>query len=558
MRLILLLSIFFTFISASYSLPMAEIVEEVYVESPTDTDQDGKLDLIYVQIKRPNVFQKIASMFYISPYAMGIGSGSFHQMEVDYLPQDKIRQKRNNYILKMADKKIFELLRPKSNRYLYAEVSAHSLGTGRSKGCPTVGDNSETLATKAVIDWLGGRANAYNSSGKQVYASWSNGSVGMTGVSYNGTLPTMVATTGVEGLKAIVPIAAISNWYNYYRANGLVVSPGGYEGEDADVLAEVIVRKNACKVQLKDLSNKLARESGDYTDFWQARNYLPKVKNIKAATFIVHGQKDWNVKQRHAIELWHALEGVAPRRMFLHKRGHSSTGSYGLPQKISDWFDHHIYGDNNGIDQGDQVEVETINGSYSRQSQWPHEKTNLTRLYFKRNNVLAEHLAASFKLSFVDNGSNVSIESLAKDPKKKKNNRLSFLSNSFSQGALISGTAKVNLRIAVENRRASNLTVALFEYTKFGKINLITRGWADPQNYNNLQQGELLSKGQFNNVEFDLEPKQYQMSKYSKLGVLVSSTDKEYTYKPKVGTELSVELGKDSFVDLYIENLNSL
>ena len=42
----------------------------------------------------------------------------------------------------------------------------------------------------------------------------------MIGVSYNGTLPNAVAATGVEGLETIVPIAAISSWYDYYRANG--------------------------------------------------------------------------------------------------------------------------------------------------------------------------------------------------------------------------------------------------------------------------------------------------------------------------------------------------
>ena len=47
----------------------------------------------------------------------------------------------------------------------------------------------------------------------------------MMGTSYNGTIPIAAATTGVEGLEAIVPIAAISDWYDYYRANGLVRAP---------------------------------------------------------------------------------------------------------------------------------------------------------------------------------------------------------------------------------------------------------------------------------------------------------------------------------------------
>ena len=70
----------------------------------------------------------------------------------------------------------------------------------------------------------------------------------MMGTSYNGTIPIAAATTGVEGLEAIVPVAAISDWYDYYRANGLVRAPhsaqggqngnNGYLGEDLDVLAE--------------------------------------------------------------------------------------------------------------------------------------------------------------------------------------------------------------------------------------------------------------------------------------------------------------------------------
>ena len=62
----------------------------------------------------------------------------------------------------------------------------------------------------------------------------------MIGTSYNGTLPIAVASTGVEGLEAIVPISAISDWYDYYRANGMVrARRAGFQGEDLDVLADV-------------------------------------------------------------------------------------------------------------------------------------------------------------------------------------------------------------------------------------------------------------------------------------------------------------------------------
>ena len=121
-----------------------------------------------------------------------------------------------------------------------------------SNGCPDVGGRGETLGTKAVIDWLNGRAPGFDAAGDRVTADWTTGDVGMTGVSYNGTLPNQVATTGVEGLKTIVPVSAISSWYDYYRANGLVVAPHSntngvgdneYLGEDTDVLGDFIAAR---------------------------------------------------------------------------------------------------------------------------------------------------------------------------------------------------------------------------------------------------------------------------------------------------------------------------
>ena len=62
----------------------------------------------------------------------------------------------------------------------------------------------------------------------------------MTGTSYNGSLCLAAAVTGVEGLEAIIPVAPVSSWYKYYRSNGLVRSPGGYLGEDMDVLYDFV------------------------------------------------------------------------------------------------------------------------------------------------------------------------------------------------------------------------------------------------------------------------------------------------------------------------------
>lgn len=544
MKLVLLLA--FMFSSSAFA-----VSETVYVESPTDTDGDGKKDKIFVQIDRPSTEKKLSSLYYISPYALGGNDGPMHEVDMDLLPQDEATlksRKARSSMMKSSHTKSVMVEAPQ-----YATVRAHSLGTGNSTGCATVGDMNETLAAKAVIDWLNGRAKAFDGSGKEVKATWANGNVGMTGTSYDGTLPIMVATTGVEGLKAIIPVAAISNWYDYYRSNGLVVNPGGYIGEDADVLGFYIMRKGACKSELDAITRTQGRENGDYTPFWQDRDYTPAIKNIKAAVFIIHGQSDWNVKQKHAIQLWEGLEGVTTRRMFLHKGGHGSTMWHGVPGKVKDWFAFFLENVDNGITKGPQVEVELGNGDLMVQNEWPHEDTRLEKFYFNSNSTLSTSVLGKAKVKMIDAGKSKRLEDLASSPLEKNEGRLVFLSDALTKKTILSGTSSVSLNFSVLNRKAANITVAVVEYTKSGSAKIITRGWADAQNYRDLSVGEKLAPGKAYQMSFNLEPKQYVIAEGSKIGILIASTDYEYTLRPSEGTEIQVNLGDKSFVELNID-----
>jgi X-Pro dipeptidyl-peptidase len=526
------------------------ISEVVYVESPTDTNNDGQWDRLYVSIDRPNVSEKLATMYYISPYALGGTEIEMHGVDVDLLPQD---QQIQSWVKKLTPdySKNFKTHQsiPQINVQKYARISVHSLGTGRSTGCPTVGDDSEALAAKAVIDWLNGRAKAYYADGRVATADWANGNVGMTGVSYDGSLPVMVAATGVEGLKAIVPIAAVTSWYDYYRANGLVVNPGGYIGEDADILGYYIARPGDCVSQMQNITRDMGREHGDFTKFWQDREYLKNADKIKAATFIIHGQSDWNVKQKHAIQLWEVLN-TAPKRMFLHRGGHSSTSAHGVPMKIQQWFDHYVQGVDNGITDGPQVEVELPNGELMKQENWPHEKAAQKRLYFASNQALQIEADDEQVVKIVDNGRTQSIERAVENPTQVQAGRLIFLSETLQKNTVLTGTAILHINMAVANRRAANLSYAIVEYDANGRAKIITRGWADPQNHRDLTQGDLLNPGQKYQLQVPFEPKQYRFLAGSRIGVLLASTDYLYTLRPTAGTQIDVTLGMNSFVDL--------
>lgn len=220
------------------------IIEHLYVETEVDTDGDGELDRVSIQVMRPNTAPdvEVPVIYEMSPYRSGINPINFHDVDVDLTPVEALAG------VPFANEATTQNFGRLGNYYVprgYGVILGESIGTGLSTGCPTTGDMNEILGTKAVIDWLNGEARAFNEEGEEVDADWSTGNVGMTGASYNGTLPNGVATTGVEGLKTIIPVVAISSWYDYFRANGAVVAPGGFQGEDTDNLAEgVLTRDN--------------------------------------------------------------------------------------------------------------------------------------------------------------------------------------------------------------------------------------------------------------------------------------------------------------------------
>ena len=139
----------------------------------------------------------------------------------------------------------------------------------------------ETKAIAAVARWLTGDARAVDRRGEPVRARWSTGKVGMIGVSDNGTLPNAVAATGVKGLNAIVPVSAISSWYDYYRSQGAIRAPGGFQGEDADVLAKYVLTRNrprVCNPVVQAVANGQERRTGDVNRFWEKRNYRTEAR----------------------------------------------------------------------------------------------------------------------------------------------------------------------------------------------------------------------------------------------------------------------------------------
>lgn len=558
------------------------IEQRVWIQTEVDTDGDGALDRVLADVSRPRETEtqgfKVPVVFEHSPYRQETwGAVPYYEdLNPDVLPQSVFRHRSDEpHGVPLLDP-LLDLPGTLDNYYVprgYAVVLGRSVGTGGlanvPDGCPTTGDEAETLGTKAIIDWLNGRAPAWDASGNPVVADWTTGDVGMIGASYNGTLPNQVATTGVEGLKTIVPIVSISDWYGYYRENGLVVAPGGFQGEDADVLAGFTAGQaratGKCAEEIAAIAAAQDRVSGDYNAFWAARNYLPGAKHVKASVFVVDGRNDWNVKPLQWGRWWDELSHYKiPRKIWLHNGGHGTPGnnaSYTLPNgtvwtyqtTVHRWFDHWLWNVDNGIMDEPRAIVQRENSANQTYSDWPDEAVQQVpvRLTASAAGVLGGLTAAGVVApkqaaqSFVDNGRNVTATTLISNPDVVSPNRLVYLSGVLTEPLRLSGTPRLRLRASVDNASAANLTAYLVDYGPPGSTSriMVTRGWMDVQNRIRRDRTDPIQQGQTYDFEWDLHPDDYVFQAGRRVGLVVFSTDWDFTLRPAPGTQLTVQPG---------------
>jgi len=552
-------------IVTAFSDPVKWIRHDLWVETEFDTDGDGKLDRMHVGVTRP--FQtdtehlKLPVVYVTSPYFAGVASdvdGVFWDVkhEIGAAAKERVHPE----VVRRGKRPII------SNSHIrkwvprgYIVVHSSSPGTGLSQGAPTVGGDNESLAPKAVIDWLCGRIDGYTSPDgpEKVAAYWSTGKVGMTGTSYNGTLALAAATTGVEGLEAIIPIAPNTSYYHYYRSNGLVRSPGGYLGEDIDVLYDYIHSGDESKrpynnatIRDAEMKNGMDRITGDYNEFWAGRDYLNDMAPMKAALLMSHGFNDWNVMPEHSYRIYKAArEKGIPAQIFYHQNGHGGPP----PMKMMNrWFTRYLHGIENGVENDPKAWIVRENDKRDNPTpyiDYPNPEASPVKLYPKSGNPGKGELTA-IKVkkqgteTLVDDHS-FSGASLAQNENSK--NRLLYVTSQLTKDIHISGTSRVTIKLS-SSKPAANLSVWMVSLpwndSSDAKItdNIITRGWADPQNHNSLTESEPLKPGKFYEVSFDLIPDDQIIPAGQQIGLMIFSSDKEFTLWPNPGTKLTVDL----------------
>ena len=586
------------------------IREVVYVESRVDTDKDGLPDLVKVSIIRPRYEGKIPAVMTASPYHQGTNDKAsdkaLYNMNVDLevkephtiqveVPQlELVDPVGSAELVDEAEETLTHINSSYTlNDYLlprgYANLYVSGVGTKDSQGLMTNGNYQQIEAYKNVIDWLNGRCRAFtdHTRKRQVKADWSNGKVATTGISYLGTMSNGLATTGVDGLEVIIAEAGISSWYNYYRENGLVTSPGGYPGEDFDSLAELTYSRNllggdylhhnaAHQADLDIVKKELDRASGDYNQFWHDRNYLLHADQVKAEVVFTHGSQDWNVKPLHVFNMFQALPTSIKKHLFYHNGAHVYLNNWQsidfresmnalLSKKLLGYDSSYelptvIWQDNTGEqswtsldDFGNQTNQRTFSlGDDEKVIQNRYETKDYER-YGKAYPTFLTDL-------YQDKAQQVTIdlpieEDLHLNGKARLHLRLYSSTNKglLSAQLLELGSKKylqpypavLSVR-TLDNGRyhmLDNLTELPF---KEAGQRVISKGYLNLQNRHDLLEVEDVTPGEWMEFDFDLQPTIYKLEKGATLRLVLYTTDFEITVRDQTDYQLTIDLAQSS------------
>ena len=588
------------------------IREVVYVESRVDTDREGLPNLVKVSIIRPRYDGKIPAIMTASPYHQGTNDKASdkalykmegelevkpaHKIELEEPQLNLVQPQGQAELVSEAEEKLTHINASYTlNDYFlprgFANLYVSGVGTKDSTGFMTNGDYQQIEAYKNVIDWLNGHCRAFtdHTRQRQVKADWSNGKVATTGLSYLGTMSNGLATTGVDGLEVIIAEAGISSWYNYYRENGLVTSPGGYPGEDFDSLAELTYSRNllACdyirgneahQADLEKVKEQLDRKSGDYNQFWHDRNYLLNAHKVKAEVVFTHGSQDWNVKPLHVYQMFHALPSHINKHLFFHNGAHVYMNNWQsidfresmnalltkklLRQDTNFQLPTVIWQDNTAPqtwqtldDFGNQEISETFSLGQEEQviqNQYPDKdfgrygktyQTFNTDLYQGKANQITIDLPVTKDLHLNGRAQlNLRIKS------STNKGLLSAQLLEHGQKKYLQPYPAVLSARTIDNGRyhmLENLNELPFRENAH---RVVTKGYLNLQNRNDLLLVEDIKADEWMDIQFELQPTIYKLKEGDTLRLVLYTTDFEITIRDNTDYHLTVDLEQSSLI----------
>ncbi len=452
--------------------PVRFSTDDAIVERALITARDG-LTALALDIIRPPTEQPVPTIFLQSPYYNTLGRGYRAEHKEPWATPALVPEPTTPF-----PEWYDEYFVPRG----YAVVLQDQRGTRNSSGCQVYGGREEVTDAVDVITWIAEQP-------------WSSGAVGMTGGSYDGTIAIGAASMAPEPLKAIIPIRAIDRWYDYHFFNGVqsaqhFFTPWSFtsatpwrdtqnSGTDDLLLPLHVIERKACTVSIgAAVSAQYSSPYQDATaDFWAQRDYLKDAGRIAAATFIIHGLEDTNVKPMNAGHLWDALPRGLPKKLWWFRGGHADPAqphpSDALPFSFDErfveathrWFAQFLKGLDAGALEEPPVSVQAEDGRWWDGRRWPPPRED--RTYFLRPHRLKTRAGGARSTRLAD----LPILAEVSDP-------LVFESRPMKESTRMAGQSFLRLTYALANGGDSTFAAELAAESPEGARRVIARAYA--------------------------------------------------------------------------------
>jgi len=390
-------------------------------------------------------------------------------------------------------------------------------GTGLSGGCFEQGSVQEGKDNAAVVEALAAKP-------------WSNGNVGLIGVSYEGTTPAETWIESPPHLKTIVPIAGITDFYKYNFVNGVPILIQGYgfnayywaqedllwdsnapgDPQDTGSILDSITGAPCPEQASVQQGGATSSLDGDKNAYWQSRDFVARLADrVKAghtptaSVLYVHGLQDWNVKE-HMEEGW--LPAIAqtgvPFKMLFGQWPHAwpdSTNPKTLCKVLDGkgsacrddwwngtlvaWFDQFLKGRDTGILAAPKVQVQDDDGIWRHEASFPPtEDTNAT--FWLSDGHLGPPGSGSG--SFQDAGTSTLVANGAPGTVAQ---HLVFLSGPLDADLNVAGTPRFVANVTAQGPRAS-LILTLAEVDENGAFRAVNFAAQSLNHVRSLEAGE--------------------------------------------------------------------
>jgi putative CocE/NonD family hydrolase len=416
--------------------------------------------------------------------------------------------------------------------YAVAEFSVR--GTGRSGGCFENKGRNEQHDQADLVEWLAARP-------------WSNGRVGMIGLSYPGTTPMEALVENPPHLKAIIAEGTIGDPYTeiatpqgaMYTFAGTAeaerralvgVQPAALAGEGTPEQ----YRTRACPEVLRVLTHVAIGQATDSRDgrYWNERRLIDRFPRATAAVMVAHGLHDGS----HPFQedpMWQALDR-APKHFLLGQWGHESPSAGGVKnwtQRVLAWFGFWLKGVGGLPATVGTVEYEDGTGDWHHSHSWPPAQARNEVLFLSPKGRLAARAAKgsasyrSLQLPRTSTGTPLDVTSAPGWPLcvAPTGTSLAHLSRVLDKRLLLAGNPKAYLRLTAD-QPGGIVSVGLYDLAPAGcgGARLLAEGAADLRYHDGRFVGRDFPTGTPQRVRVDLTNLADVVRKGHRLALVIS------------------------------------